>query len=72
MAAPIEFKGNNKIGEVVFAQNKVENGKVVASGSLIAAYQNHELNTENLSNGMYALKVFNSGSVSINKVSIKK
>ena len=32
LAAPIEFKGNNKIEEVVFAQNKVENGKVVASG----------------------------------------
>jgi len=33
LAAPIEFKGNNKIEEVVFAQNLVENGKVVASGS---------------------------------------
>jgi len=33
LAAPIEFKGNNKIEEVVFSQNKVENGKVVASGS---------------------------------------
>jgi ferredoxin--NADP+ reductase len=32
LAAPIEFKGNNKIEEVVFSQNKVENGKVVASG----------------------------------------
>ena len=32
LAAPIEFKGNNKIEEVVFAQNKVENGKVGASG----------------------------------------
>jgi ferredoxin--NADP+ reductase len=32
LAAPIEFKGNNKIEEVVFAQNKVENGKVVSSG----------------------------------------
>jgi ferredoxin--NADP+ reductase len=32
LAAPIEFKGNNKIEEVVFAHNKVENGKVVASG----------------------------------------
>jgi ferredoxin--NADP+ reductase len=31
LAAPIEFKGNNKIEEVVFAQNKVENGKVVSS-----------------------------------------
>jgi ferredoxin--NADP+ reductase len=29
LAAPIEFKGNNKIEEVVFTQNKVENGKVV-------------------------------------------
>lgn len=47
-------------------------GKVVASGSFIAAYQNQELNTENLSNGMYVLKVFNAGSVSMNKVSIKK
>jgi ferredoxin--NADP+ reductase len=32
LAAPIEFKGNNKIEEVVFSQNKVENGKVVAGG----------------------------------------
>ena len=32
MATPIEFKGNNKIEEVVFAQNKVENSKVVLSG----------------------------------------
>ena len=32
LVAPIEFKGNHKIEEVVFAQNKVENGKVVASG----------------------------------------
>jgi ferredoxin--NADP+ reductase len=32
LAAPIEFKGSNKIEEVVFSQNKVENGKVVASG----------------------------------------
>jgi ferredoxin--NADP+ reductase len=32
LSAPIEFKGNNKIEEVVFAQNKVENGKVVSSG----------------------------------------
>jgi ferredoxin--NADP+ reductase len=32
LAAPIEFKGNNKIEEVVFALNKVENGKVVSSG----------------------------------------
>ncbi len=36
LAAPIEFKGNNKIQEVVFAQNKVENGKVVASGEEIS------------------------------------
>jgi len=32
LAAPIEFKGNNKIEEVIFTQNKVENGKVVSSG----------------------------------------
>jgi len=32
LAAPIEFKGNSKIEEVVFAQNKVENGKVASSG----------------------------------------
>jgi ferredoxin--NADP+ reductase len=32
LAAPIEFNGINKIEEVVFAQNKVENGEVVASG----------------------------------------
>jgi ferredoxin--NADP+ reductase len=32
LAAPIEFKGNKKIEEVVFAQNKVENGKIVSSG----------------------------------------
>jgi ferredoxin--NADP+ reductase len=32
LAAPIEFKGNNKIEEVVFTQNKVENGKVISSG----------------------------------------
>ena len=31
LAAPIEFIGNNKIEEVVFVQNKVENGKVVSS-----------------------------------------
>jgi ferredoxin--NADP+ reductase len=31
LVAPIEFKGNSKIEEVVFAQNKVENGKVVIS-----------------------------------------
>jgi len=47
-------------------------GKVVANGSFIAAYQNHELNTENLANGMYVLKVFNTESVSLSKVSIKK
>jgi ferredoxin--NADP+ reductase len=33
LAAPIEFKGHSKIEEVIFAQNIVENGKVVASGS---------------------------------------
>jgi ferredoxin--NADP+ reductase len=32
LAAPFEFKGSNKIEEVVFAQNKVENSKVVLSG----------------------------------------
>jgi ferredoxin--NADP+ reductase len=32
LATPLEFKGNNKIEEVVFAQNKVENGKVASSG----------------------------------------
>jgi ferredoxin--NADP+ reductase len=32
LAAPIEFKGNNKIEEVIFAQNRVENGKIVSSG----------------------------------------
>jgi ferredoxin--NADP+ reductase len=32
LATPIEFKGNNRIEEVVFGQNKVENGKVVSSG----------------------------------------
>jgi ferredoxin/flavodoxin---NADP+ reductase len=32
LAAPIEFKGDSTIEEVVFAQNKVENGKVVSSG----------------------------------------
>ena len=32
LAAPIEFKGNNMVEEVVFAKNKVENGKVVSSG----------------------------------------
>jgi len=32
LAAPIEFKGNNKIEEVVFIQNKVDNGKVASSG----------------------------------------
>ena len=31
LATPIEFKGNNKIEEIVFAQNKVENGKVVSN-----------------------------------------
>jgi ferredoxin--NADP+ reductase len=31
LAAPIEFKGIGKIEEVVFVQNKIENGKVVAS-----------------------------------------
>jgi ferredoxin--NADP+ reductase len=32
LATPIEFKGIGKIEEVVFLQNKVENGKVVAGG----------------------------------------
>jgi len=32
LSTPIEFKGNSKIEEVIFAQNKVENGKVVPSG----------------------------------------
>jgi ferredoxin--NADP+ reductase len=32
LAFPIEFKGNNKIEEVIFVQNKVENSKVVSSG----------------------------------------
>jgi len=32
LVAPIEFKGNNKIEKLIFAQNKVENGKVVSSG----------------------------------------
>jgi len=36
LAAPIGFKGDNKIEEVVFAQNKVENGKVVSSGEKFA------------------------------------
>ena len=31
LVAPIEFKGNNKIEEIVIAQNKVENGKVIAN-----------------------------------------
>jgi ferredoxin--NADP+ reductase len=32
LASPIEFKGINKIEEVIFAQNRVENSKVVSSG----------------------------------------
>jgi ferredoxin--NADP+ reductase len=32
LVAPIEFKGKNKIEEIVIAQNKVENGKVIANG----------------------------------------
>ena len=36
LATPIEFKGNNKIEEVIFAQNVVENGKVIASGEKFA------------------------------------
>jgi ferredoxin--NADP+ reductase len=32
LAAPIEFKGNSRIEEVVFAQNKVVNDKVVLTG----------------------------------------
>jgi ferredoxin--NADP+ reductase len=32
LAAPIEFKGNNKIEEIIFVRNKVENGKVQTSG----------------------------------------
>jgi ferredoxin--NADP+ reductase len=32
LATPIEFKGSNKIEEVIFAQNKVENSKLVSSG----------------------------------------
>jgi ferredoxin--NADP+ reductase len=36
LATPIEFKGNNKIKEVVFVQNKVENGKVVSSGEMFS------------------------------------
>ncbi len=32
LVAPIEFKGNNKIEKLIFAQNKVENGNVVSSG----------------------------------------
>lgn len=31
LATPIEFKGDNKIEEVVFAKNLVENGKVIPS-----------------------------------------
>ena len=31
LSAPIEIKGNQKVEEVVFAINKVENGKVVAT-----------------------------------------
>ena len=32
LAAPIEFKGHNKIEEIVFTQNKVENGRVFSNG----------------------------------------
>jgi ferredoxin--NADP+ reductase len=32
LAAPIGFKGNNKIEEIIFVRNKVENGKVQTSG----------------------------------------
>jgi len=33
LAAPIEIKGSNKVEEIVFALNKVKDGKVVASGN---------------------------------------
>ncbi len=33
LAAPIQFKGSDKVEEIVFARNEVKNGKVVASGN---------------------------------------
>jgi ferredoxin--NADP+ reductase len=36
LAAPIEIKGSNKVEEIVFAINEVNNGKVVASGKTIS------------------------------------
>ena len=33
LAAPIEFRGNNKIEEIIFSQNKVEDGKIIKSGN---------------------------------------
>jgi len=36
LAAPIGFKGNNKIEEIIFVRNKVENGKVQTRGENIS------------------------------------
>jgi len=33
LAAPIEIKGSNKVGEIIFDINEVKDGKVVASGN---------------------------------------
>jgi hypothetical protein len=47
-------------------------GKVIASGSAISAYENIRISTDNMANGVYALKVYNNGSVNVSKISVKK
>ena len=47
-------------------------GKVIAAGAFIGAYQNLQISTDNMANGMYLLKVYNAGAVNMSKISIKK
>ncbi|MFM7766755.1 MAG: T9SS type A sorting domain-containing protein, partial [Bacteroidota bacterium] len=47
-------------------------GKVIAAGSAVSAYENIRISTDMMANGVYVLKVYNNGSVNVSKISVKK
>ena len=47
-------------------------GKVIAAGAAVNAYENIRISTDMMANGVYVLKVYNSGSVNVSKISVKK
>ena len=47
-------------------------GKVIAAGTAVSAYENIRISTDMMANGVYVLKVYNNGSVNVSKISVKK